>query len=341
MSHRAAAQSLSGIVDGVALRTGAWVLVDRFSVIVAHGTGTMPCPAPLAQAVLVKSTGRLRGAVVWKRDGDLLHGSVEGTSVVVADLGNGVTAWFAGGPVEPQSLTALAAAAHADELTAGDAVVEELLHPRGPARRGCAPQALLVAFRADCPLVVLSRQVVTAVAGTNARVHVEGELTLVALAADGDAAALAARVRVGCPTAVAGVAIVANHASDWVVAARLADESARAAADLGIALGKASDPAIAAELVVREAQEAVADLVRELPDHALARLAEYDARTCGHLAASLAAWCQAGFNTPAAAASLHVHTNTLRYRLERAAEVSGLDLRRPRQVLALQLLLAV
>jgi DNA-binding PucR family transcriptional regulator len=36
-----------------------------------------------------------------------------------------------------------------------------------------------------------------------------------------------------------------------------------------------------------------------------------------------------------------VHPNTLRYRLKRATEVSGLDVTRPRQLLALQLLLEV
>jgi len=85
----------------------------------------------------------------------------------------------------------------------------------------------------------------------------------------------------------------------------------------------------------------VADLVRDLPDAPLRRLQDHDARTSGELVASLRAWCRAGFDVPAAAAALHVHTNTLRYRLKRATEVSGLDVTRPRQLLALQLLLEV
>jgi sugar diacid utilization regulator len=104
-------------------------------------------------------------------------------------------------------------------------------------------------------------------------------------------------------------------------------------------VGRATDPAVAAELVVNEAEAAVADLVRELPDAPLRRLQEHDQRVGGELVASVTAWCRAGFDVPSAAGTLHVHTNTLRYRLKRAAEVSGLDLTRPRQLLALQLLL--
>ena len=102
-----------------------------------------------------------------------------------------------------------------------------------------------------------------------------------------------------------------------------------------------SDPEVAAELVVTEAHEAVRELVGSLPDAPLQRLQEHDGRTSGELVASLRAWCRSSFDVPAAAAALHVHPNTLRYRLKRAAELSGLDLARPRQLLALQLLLEV
>ncbi|MDP9101901.1 MAG: helix-turn-helix domain-containing protein, partial [Actinomycetota bacterium] len=57
------------------------------------------------------------------------------------------------------------------------------------------------------------------------------------------------------------------------------------------------------------------------------------------LAASLAAWCASGGDIAAAAARLHVHANTLRYRLKRAEERTGIDLTSPDQTLVLTLLL--
>jgi len=143
------------------------------------------------------------------------------------------------------------------------------------------------------------------------------------------------------PGLVVGTARVEEAASDWVGAARLAAATARGAEALGLTVGRPSDPEVAAELVVAEAQEAVADLVRSLPDAPLRRLQEHDARSSSELVASLTAWCRSAFDVPAAAAALHVHPNTLRYRLKRATEVCGLDITRPRQLLALQLLLEV
>jgi DNA-binding PucR family transcriptional regulator len=179
------------------------------------------------------------------------------------------------------------------------------------------------------------------VAGTGARVHCEDDLVLVALATDGDAAALQKQVARSCPTAVAGVASVLPESDDWTSAARLAAESARVARRLGLPLGSADDPEVAAELLVSEAHAAVTELLRALPDAPLRRLQEHDARSSGELVRSLTAWCRAAFDVTAAAASLHVHPNTLRYRLKRANEVCGMDLTRPRQLLALQLLLEV
>jgi hypothetical protein len=341
----AATPALSDLVDGLALRTGAWVVVERFGLVLTHGPGTADCPEPVMRALLAKSTGPLRDRVVWSRSGRRLAGglagTVDGQSLAAVDLGAGATAWFVGGPVEVGSLPLLAAAVQVEAPAVTDPVVEELLHPRGPARRGRAPQALLVVLRAEDRLPVLSRRAAAVVAGTDARVHTDGELVVVALAPAADAEALVDAVAAGCPTVVAGVAAVAEEASDWTTAARQAAGAASAAADLGLRTGRADDPLVAAELVVQEAQEAVAGLVRELPDSPLRRLQAHDARGGSDLVASLTAWCRAGFDVPAAATALHVHTNTLRYRLRRAAEVSGLDLTRPRQLLALQLLLAV
>jgi hypothetical protein len=330
-----AVPGLAELVDGVAARTGAWVVVERFGAVVTHGTGTGDCPSALATSLLRKCTAELRAAVTWKRGRGALTGQLEGMCVTAADLGDGCTAWFVGAPADASALTLLAEAARSTGPVT-DPVVEELLHPRGPARRGRAPRARLVVLRSDDP--GLARRARTLVAGTEARVHSEDGLVLVALPLDGSAEQLVERLGADV---IAGVADVPDDASDWVATCALASGSACAAGDLGLKFGRPEDPAVAGELVVAEAQAAVSELLRDLPGAPLHRLREHDARSGGELVASLTAWCRAGFDVPAAAAALHVHTNTLRYRLKRATEVSGLDVTRPRQLLALQLLLGV
>jgi len=332
---RASAPALVELVDGLAARTGAWVVVERFGAVLTHGAGGSACPAALATSLVGKSTSELRAAVSWKRSTKGLTGVLEGLAVGAAELGDGVTAWFVGAPVEEGAIALLSEAVHGSGPVT-DALIEELLHPRGPARRGRAPRGRLVVLRSEDP--GLARRAASVVAGTEARVHQEEGLVLVALPADGDVDLLVARLG---GDVVAGVADVVEDASDWVATAALAAGSACAASDLGLVIGRLEDPAVAGEIVVTEAQAAVADLVRDLPDAPLRRLQEHDDRSGGELVASLRAWCRAGFDVPTAAAELHVHANTLRYRLKRATEVSGLDVTRPRQLLALQLLLEV
>lgn len=339
-----AAPSLPELVDGLANRSGAWVVVERLGTVVAHGAGTTDCPAPLVMTLLSKRTAHLRGAVTWSRGRSHLRGKVEGVSLTAVELGDGVTAWFVGGAPEEAVLPLLAAAAQGEDRPITDAVVEELLHPRGP-RRGQAPQALLVVLQHGAPTGALSRRAASVVAGTEARVHAEGDFVLVALPVGsnrrGDADSLRDLVAAACPGVAAGVAVVEPGAADWVSAARLARAASQVAHHLGLPVGHPGDPVVAAELVVGEAQDAVADMVRSLPDAPLRKLQEHDARSAGELVSSLTAWCRTAFDVPAAAAALHVHPNTLRYRLKRATEVSGLDVTCPRQLLALQLLLEV
>jgi hypothetical protein len=340
---RISVPALPDLVDELAARSGGWVVIERFGSVLCHGAGRTECPAALAQALIGKSTVPLRASVSWTRGRGLMRGTLDGLALVAAELGDGATAWFVGSePAAVQEALPMIAESLLDDGAAPhDPVVEELLHPRGPARRGAAPAALLLVLRADVPVKLLARTAAAAVLGTDARIHVEDDGVLLALALESDAAAVADRVRQVLPDVVAGSCAVGAGASDWVSAARLAAGSLQAAELLDLPFGDSSDPVIAAELVLQEAQAAVVDLVRLLPDAPLRRLHDHDTRGSGELVASLTAWCRAGFDVPVAAAALHVHVNTLRYRLKRAGEVSGLELSQPRQLLALQLLLAV
>ncbi|WP_026411599.1 PucR family transcriptional regulator [Actinomadura oligospora] len=64
----------------------------------------------------------------------------------------------------------------------------------------------------------------------------------------------------------------------------------------------------------------------DVPDGPVVRLRAYDAEHHTALTGTLAAWLDTFGDVPAAAAAVHVHPNTFRYRLKRLTEVSGLDL---------------
>ncbi|WP_020499902.1 PucR family transcriptional regulator [Sciscionella marina] len=77
------------------------------------------------------------------------------------------------------------------------------------------------------------------------------------------------------------------------------------------------------------------------PSGALAVLREYDERHGASLVPTLAAWLDAFGDVGAAAAALHVHPNTFRYRLRRLTEIGGIDLADPADRFAAMLALRV
>jgi hypothetical protein len=334
------AASLSQLVDGISSRTGSWLVVERLGTVLTHGAGQVPPPEPLTAALLTKTCTPLRRAVSWAGSGGpYLTGCVDAVPVTAVELGGGATAWFLGGPVDEPALPHLAAAARDDLRPITDPIVDELLHPRGLSRAGSAPDAVLVVLTSSHPLAAVSHAALAAIAGTDARVHTEPDAVVVALHDQHDVRPLLDAVRGRHADVVAGVMQVGQNAHDWTVAARVASAAARAATRLGRELGDSDDPAVAAELVIQEAQGAAGALLHVLGQGPLRRLEEHDACTSGQLVTTLRAWCHAGFDAPKSAAALHIHTNTLRYRVRRAAAISGLDLDQPRHLLALQLLL--
>ncbi|MGW3163905.1 PucR family transcriptional regulator [Streptomyces sp. NPDC001142] len=67
----------------------------------------------------------------------------------------------------------------------------------------------------------------------------------------------------------------------------------------------------------------------DIPDGPVVRLRAYDTRHHTALTDTLDAWLNTFGDVPAAAAAVHVHPNTFRYRLKRLAEVAGIDLDDP------------
>ncbi|WP_269664881.1 PucR family transcriptional regulator [Streptacidiphilus rugosus] len=66
-------------------------------------------------------------------------------------------------------------------------------------------------------------------------------------------------------------------------------------------------------------------------DPRLGALLAHDAEHGGQLAASVLAWLDAFGDVRAAASALHIHPNTLRYRVRRAEQLTSLDLSRPEE----------
>ncbi|MGW6916612.1 PucR family transcriptional regulator [Kitasatospora sp. NPDC054939] len=98
----------------------------------------------------------------------------------------------------------------------------------------------------------------------------------------------------------------------------------------GVGLEVAALIDVQAEVLVSE----VLALLQErggLRDPRLTALTEYDRRHGTRLAESVLAWLDALGEVRVAAEALHIHPNTLRYRVRRAEQLTGVDLAQPQQ----------
>ncbi|WP_167511499.1 helix-turn-helix domain-containing protein [Streptomyces sioyaensis] len=111
---------------------------------------------------------------------------------------------------------------------------------------------------------------------------------------------------------------------------READRILDAMVTVGVTTTVAALPDIQAEVLVSEVL-ALLDAHPEMRDPRLTALVTHDSRNQGQLAETVLTYLNAFGDVRAAAAELHVHPNTLRYRIRRAEELTGLDLNRPDQ----------
>ena len=105
-------------------------------------------------------------------------------------------------------------------------------------------------------------------------------------------------------------------------------EELRLVADLGARLGRTGEVEpgeYLPELLLARGPR-VAQMVRR---RVLGPLEAYAERRSSELVETLDAFVRSGLDRRRAAAEIHVHPNTLDYRLRRIAELTGLDLRRP------------
>lgn len=93
-------------------------------------------------------------------------------------------------------------------------------------------------------------------------------------------------------------------------------------------------------ILLRESLDLL-DTRRELKDPRIDELVDHDERTGSKLVTSLQTYLRAGRALRESARGLNVHPNTLRYRIARAQEVTGLNLNDPRDRLLTEIQLAV
>ncbi|MFF6968807.1 PucR family transcriptional regulator [Streptomyces anthocyanicus] len=140
--------------------------------------------------------------------------------------------------------------------------------------------------------------------------------------------------------AVIGVGPVGQDAADLTHARSGADRALRVlrAGGRGRRMARFTD--VHAEALLLDLRELAAARGDE-PTGTLARLAAYDRERGTNLVATLGAHLDAFGDIAAAAAAVHVHPNTFRYRLRRLAEVGGIDLDDPEARFAAMLHLRV
>jgi DNA-binding PucR family transcriptional regulator len=139
----------------------------------------------------------------------------------------------------------------------------------------------------------------------------------------------AARRHLGLPLS-GSVGCLVPGLGDVPESRREADRILDAMASAGVTVAVAALPDIQAEVLVSEILTLLS-AHPEIRDPRLTALLSHDSRHQGRLAETLLTYLNSFGDIRAAAAQLHVHPNTLRYRLRRAEQLTGLDLSRPDQ----------
>jgi hypothetical protein len=327
-------EALDDLVEDIARQCGAWLIVEQGGRVLSHAPGCGPCPEAAAEALLHRTITPLRRALRWSKQ-EPRSGTIDGQRVDVVQLSPVFSAWLIGGSSTPH-LERLVHVLPEDVPPQHDGYVANLLEPgRHP---GAVPLAqLLVVEAVEIPRT--AARLASALSGTGTRVHCMGDHVVVALGEDVTASRALLAAGPGTVTA-SGAARVVEGAADWSVAYRHAARACRMARAGGYQLADAGTPDIAAQLIVEAAATAAVTAATEVDFTQITLLRQYDADNGTHLLGTVEAWCRHGMDTVTAAAALHVHPNTLRYRLRRASEIGGIDLMAPHQLLALQILTA-
>lgn len=170
----------------------------------------------------------------------------------------------------------------------------------------------------------------------------QGKLTVILPAVDGQLITAAEGVRQAVAERVGGQAFV-GVGRPYAELRDLSRSYREACRALGLArkLGLANRPVLFDRLGFFRLLTILADEfpaeVRSFVDETLGKLAEYDRENRSDLVETLRVCLESNLNVSEAAEKLHVHRNTLLYRLRRVEEISGWNLENPDSRLALHL----
>jgi DNA-binding PucR family transcriptional regulator len=131
-----------------------------------------------------------------------------------------------------------------------------------------------------------------------------------------------------------GVAIGMSGWHTGVPAIAIGYEEARAAERLAEGTGR-SGRALAFDEVLIDHIVRSSPVIERALDETLRPLVAYDRARHTDLVATLGAYVEAGFNVTKSAAALHVHPNSVVYRLRRIKQLTGHDVHDPNQLLVL------
>jgi len=319
---------IDGYADrlAIAVRAGdellgsIWVL-EASRPLGAEAEAALREAAPLAALHLLRS--RAADDLERRRRGDLLRATLDGRAA-------------------PEALAASMGLAPTTSLTV--VAMELLVDDAGAAAFSAAERAASIvtlhceAYRRTAVAVATGTVVHVVIASTQTRTGADDELVrFVTDLVSRTTESLRVPLRVAIGSTVAG-------ASELPASRREASAVLRA---LQVPPSPATCAPVVATIddvrsrVVLHALQDLAAREPDLRDGKVARLAELDAERQTEYVSTLRGYLDHFGDVPAAAAALHVHPNTFRYRLRRLVEVSGLDLDDPveRLVAHLQLTL--
>jgi hypothetical protein len=174
-------------------------------------------------------------------------------------------------------------------------------------------------------------------AGTDALCATQGDRLVVVLGGVGTSAAEATAAAAVVADRFGAGPVVVGPVTDDLSGAHLSARSALSAHRAASGWPEAPRPVHAADLLPERALAGDGHARRHLAEEVYAPLVDAG----GHLVETLGAYYHHGSSTEATARALYVHANTVRYRLRRVADVTGLAPTDPRQSLTLRIALVL
>lgn len=338
-SRPAVVQVLSDLIAEIADQYGTGcLLVDADARLLVHALSAQERDPVVVAAVLAGDTRSFEQALVRRRT----LGLTAAGPVIAARLPSGATTVWVPLPEDTLmsgGLWLLLGTRPCPPMKTLDDLAAQLLEALHAQERHtevrAALEGLIVLTRMPSTLAGCQKLWVVASSGRGLRALHATDLTFLSCSSAGDVLTLVGgREDVTTEEVARCIGTCSRDGSAGVSApVRRADQLAAATAQARLMLGAARPGRV---LCTEDGRGLVvmahlARSLQELPDlgaDPLQALREYDQRRGSDLVPTLRAWLAAGGDVPTVTAELGIHPNTLRYRLQRIADVGGFDLHR-------------